>query len=505
MIRAHPARLEHDPSRVVARFFLPGDGLPSSHSRVTQIVARVLESPTRLTQEAADRVVAELTERHAGAADLILANARAVGSRVRGSARLTESQALVLGAAFTAEYAVEGAALCNPSAVVHPYQDGLAPDQLRVAIALRCIGEGHISSIGFAEAVIDADDTWTFAPRAAPITGPAVSVGDWSRHHFGRSLEHEGHLNDLANAVLSDLPERFTGVELEQAILSLPDQLSTRPDSRGPTQALRDMAASAYHADFPAAVPLSARVLLPVAAEEDHGMEDARFVRFTDEDGTIGYRATYTAYDGQDIAPRLITSPDLSAFAIHRLTGTGARNKGMALFPRLVGGHHLALSRTDGENISLARSADGVIWDDLGILHGPTELWELVQLGNCGAPIETDEGWVVLTHGVGPLRTYSLGALMLDLDHPSKVIARSTAPLLQPTGDLRDGYVPRVVYSCGAILHRKTLWIPVGVGDARIQIFSVPIDELIASMTRLSSNSDLRASQTDRPQESDTD
>jgi len=488
MIRAHPARLEHDPSRVVARFFLPGDGLPSSHSRVTQIVARVLESPTRLTQEAADRVVAELTERHAGAADLILANARAVGSRVRGSARLTESQALVLGAAFTAEYAVEGAALCNPSAVVHPYQDGLAPDQLRVAIALRCIGEGHISSIGFAEAVIDADDTWTFAPRAAPITGPAVSVGDWSRHHFGRSLEHEGHLNDLANAVLSDLPERFTGVELEQAILSLPDQLSTRPDSRGPTQALRDMAASAYHADFPAAVPLSARVLLPVAAEEDHGMEDARFVRFTDEDGTIGYRATYTAYDGQDIAPRLITSPDLSAFAIHRLTGTGARNKGMALFPRLVGGHHLALSRTDGENISLARSADGVIWDDLGILHRPTELWELVQLGNCGAPIETDEGWVVLTHGVGPLRTYSLGALMLDLDHPSKVIARSTAPLLQPTGEMRDGYVPRIVYSCGAILHRRTLWIPVGVGDARIQVFSIPIDELIASMTRLSSN-----------------
>ena len=153
-------------------------------------------------------------------------------------------------------------------------------------------------------------------------------------------------------------------------------------------------------------------------------MEDARFVRFTDEDGTIGYRATYTAYDGRDIAPRLITSPDLTAFAIHRLTGTGARNKGMALFPRLVGGRHLALSRTDGENISLARSADGVIWDDLGILHRPTELWELVQLGNCGAPIETDRGWLVLTHGVGPLRTYSLGALLLDLDDPSRVIAR---------------------------------------------------------------------------------
>lgn len=212
-------------------------------------------------------------------------------------------------------------------------------------------------------------------------------------------------------------------------------------------------------------------------------MEDARFVRFTDADGAVGYRATYTAYNGHDIAPRLITSPDLNEFAIHRLTGSGAHNKGMALFPRLIGGHHLALSRTDGENISLARSTDGVIWEDVGIVHRPTELWELVQLGNCGAPIETDRGWLVLTHGVGPLRTYSLGALLLDLDDPSRVIARSTEPLLRPSAGLRDGYVPRVVYSCGAIAHRGTLWIPVGVGDSRIRIFSIAIDEVIASLS----------------------
>ncbi|MEI5582445.1 MULTISPECIES: glycosylase [unclassified Agromyces] len=485
MIRAHRAALEHDPSRVVARLFLPGDGLPSSHSRVTQIVDRVLESPPRLTQETADRVVAALAERHPDAVEVILANARAVGSRVRESAALTESQAVVLGAAFTAEYAVEGAALCNPSAVVHPSQDGLARDELRVAISLRCIGEGHVSSIGFAEAVIGADDSWTFLPRAAPITTPAISGGDWFRHHFSRALEDEGHLSDLANAVVGDLPERFTGVELELALLTLPDQLSTRPDSREPTQALRDMAASAYRAEFPPAAPLSARVLLPVAAEEDHGVEDARFVRFTDADGTVGYRATYTAYDGRNVAPRLITSPDLSSFAFHRLAGSGAHDKGMALFPRRVGGDHLALTRTDGENILLARSADGVIWDDVGIVHRPAEPWELVQLGNCGSPIETEAGWVVLTHGVGPLRTYSLGALLLDLDDPSRVIARSTAPLLQPTGPLLDGYVPRVVYSCGALVHRGTMWIPVGVGDARIRVYSVPIDELIASMTRL--------------------
>lgn len=482
ILRAHPAQLDHDPSRVVAKFFLPGDGLPSSPSRVAQIVARVLANPPAVIQQTADHVVAELETRHADAAEMLVANAQAVGSRVVDPTRLTHAQTLVLGGAFTSEYAVEGAALCNPSAVEHPSQEGLAPNELRVAVALRCIGEGHISSIGFAEAVIDADGEWRFEDRATPLRRPTIWGGDWSRDHFGRALEHEGHLSDLAEAVLNELPERFTVAELEYALLELPDQLSTRPDSRRPTQAMRDMAASAYRATFDPGGPLSAQMLLPVAAEENHGMEDARFVRFTDADGAAGYRATYTAYDGRDIASRLIVSSDLRDFAIHRLTGSGAHNKGMALFPRLVDGRHLALSRTDGENISLARSSDGVIWDDAGIVHRPTELWELVQLGNCGAPIETDSGWLVLTHGVGALRTYSMGALLLDLDDPSRVIARSHEPLLQPLGELRDGYVPRVVYSCGGIAHRGILWIPVGVGDSRIRIFSIAVDELLASL-----------------------
>jgi predicted GH43/DUF377 family glycosyl hydrolase len=481
-IREHPAGLDHDPARVVARFFLPGEGLRSSHSRVAQIIARVLAVPAALTEQMAAHVVRELSARHTGVADLLAANARAVASRIVGHAPLTDAQGAVLGAAFTAEYAVEGAALCNPSAVEHPSQDGLGPNELRVAIALRCIGEGHVSSIGFAEAVIDADEGWTFEQRSTPLTLPLVQGAEWSRQHFGRALEHEGHLTDLASAVLSNLPERFSVAELEYALLELPDQLSTRPDSRWPTQAMRDMAASAYRAEFSPATPLSGRMLLPVDAEENHGMEDARFVRFTGADGVTGYRATYTAYDGRDIAPRLITSPDLREFTIHRLTGSGAHNKGMALFPRLVGGLHLALSRTDGENISLATSVDGVIWDDAGIVHRPTELWELVQLGNCGAPIETESGWLVLTHGVGPLRTYSLGAILLDLDDPSRVVGRLREPLLQPARMMRDGYVPRVVYSCGAIAHRGTLWIPVGVGDDRIRVFSIAIDEVISSL-----------------------
>jgi predicted GH43/DUF377 family glycosyl hydrolase len=390
---------------------------------------------------------------------------------------------LVLGSAFTAQFAVEGAALCNPSAVEHPSQDGLRDGELRVAVSLRCIGEGHVSSIGFAEAMIGADDTWTFGPRAAPLSRAEISGGEWSRTHFGEALDSAGELGDLAGAVVLAMPERFRATDLEAAIASLPSELMMRPSSRAPLQALRDMAGSAYRAAFPPDVDLSARVLMPVLPEEFQGVEDARFIRSSDRDDSTPYRATYTAYDGRDIAPRLLTSTDLSSFESHRLTGDGARNKGMALFPRRVGGRHLALSRGDGENISLSSSDDGLVWKDLGVLYAPTELWELIQLGNCGGPLETPDGWLVLTHGVGPLRTYCLGALLLDLENPMRVIARTAEPVLRPEGDMIDGYVPRVVYSCGGILHRGTLWIPIGVGDSRIRVYSTGLEELREAMT----------------------
>ncbi|HYJ50404.1 MAG TPA: glycosylase [Microbacterium sp.] len=492
-LQRHSARLDHDPSRVIARFFLPGDELTASPSRASQVVARVLGMPEHEIADTVDGVNNEFSERHPHAIETLAANARAVGSRILQENAVSDAQALVLGAAFTAEYAVEGAALCNPSAVVHPSQDDLAPGELRVALSLRGIGEGHISAIEFAEAVIGADGTWTFGDRSAETFAATISHGDWARRHFSRVLENEGHLSDPTSAVLGDLPDRFTVLELESALWSLPEQLSLRADRRVPTETLREIAATAYHADFPTDSPLSGRVLLPVTAEENNGVEDARFVLFTHPDGRTEYRATYTAYNGRDIAPRLITSDDLVGFAMHRLTGSGAVNKGMALFPRLVGGKHLALSRVDGESISLASSDDGEIWDDRGVVHRPTEMWEVIQVGNCGAPIETPDGWLVLTHGVGPLRTYCLGALLLDLDDPSRVLARTTTPLLRPEGEMRTGYVPRVVYSCGAIVHNGTLWIPVGVGDSRIRVYSIEIAALIAAMTRTDAAADVVA------------
>lgn len=481
-LRSHPAHLDPDPTRVISRFFLPGDGLRAENSRVTQIVQRLLVVPEAAIEAAAEGLLHDVGEIHPRGAEMLTNHARAIGSRIGEPASMTPALSLVVGGAFTAEYAVEGAALCNPSAIPHPSQTGLGPGELRVAVSLRCIGEGHLSSVGFAEAVISADGHWSFADRATPLILPEVQAGEWRNEHFSRALEHRGHLTDVVEATLRGLPARFTEPDLEDAIRALPEQLSSRPEGRRSIQAMRDIAGSAYVVEFSSQSPLSARTLIPFASEESHGMEDARFVPFTDAYGATEYRATYTAYDGQSVGSRLITTTDLVRFAIHRLTGSGAQNKGLALFPRLVGGENLALSRTDGENISLARSADGLHWDDAGVIRQPAELWELLQLGNCGSPIETPQGWIVLTHGVGPLRTYSLGAMLLDLEDPTRVLKRTAAPLLHPSGHLGHGYVPRVVYSCGAMAHNGVLWIPVGVSDARVQMFSIGVDELVGTM-----------------------
>ena len=481
-LKLHDAELVHDRGRVVTRLFLPGEDPASSEARTDKIVSRVLALSADEIARTAAQAVREFASKHGDAEAALIAHAEAVVDRAVDGRPLTRDQELVLGSVFTSDFAVEGAALCNPSAVVHPSQEGLGVDELRVALSVRCIGEGHISSIGFVEAVIDADGGWTFGDRARPLVRPRVTEGSWSRSHFAHVVQDDLQVGDVAHAVVAALPEQFRHADLEAVIAALPEALAMRPSSIGPLQRLRSAFLSAYEAEFPSESPLSGRTLMPVTAEEARGVEDARFVRFVDADGGMSYRATYTAYDGRHIAPRLLTSRDLRSFSFHRLSGTATHNKGMALFPRLVGGRHLALTRLGGEDISIASSDDGLVWDDLGPICSPRESWELIQLGNCGSPIETPEGWLVLTHAVGPLRTYSLGAMLLDLDDPAKVIRRARTPLLRPEDDLIEGYVPRVVYSCGAILHRGIVWIPLGVGDFRIRVASIGLDELLDSL-----------------------
>ncbi len=480
------AGLLPDPARVIAQLFLPGEELPQAHSRASQVVSRVMSLPEDQVQRLAADLIRDFGGRHLNYEALLRRHASIVSAHVKTARELTPARTLLLGATFTAEYATEAAALCNPSAVLSPDQDGLSAGQARVALSVRGIGEGHISSIGFCSAVVGPGPQWSFEPRLLPVSAADTTPASWRRAHLHAVLADRGPLDELAEAVLHALPAEFEGAELEWALATAHRDLLTRPSSAGTVDVLRTVVSSSYNASFAPGTDLSQRILSPSAEEESNGMEDARFTRFTADDGTAEYRATYTAYDGRRIAPRLLTSPDLRVFRAHRLAGPAARNKGMALFPRQVHGRYLALCRSDGESTSLASSADGYVWDQPALLREPSAPWEMLQVGNCGPPIETKRGWLVLTHGVGPMRVYVIGTLLLDLDDPTRVVGYSKTPLLSPGPAEQDGYVPNVLYSCGAFLHDDLVWIPYGIDDARIGVAYAPLDAVLADMSSVS-------------------
>ena len=476
------ATLRPDLGRTIAQLFLPGEELPQSRSRAEAIVTRVLDVPEDQITEMAAGLLRDFGPRHRNYREGMLANAAVVRPHLPANQELSPDRALVLGSCFTAEFALEGAALCNPSAVQHPDQTGLEPGQLRVALSVRAIGEGHRSSIGFATAVVGPGPSWVYEPRALPAVAGQPSSAGWRRAHLSAVLADAHGVDELTRNVLAALPETFTAEGLQLVLGALPPELVARTGVEATITLLRQLVASAYEVSFPADVALSQQALLPFAAEESGGMEDARFLRFVDDDGTVEYRGTYTAYDGHRIVPRVLTSPDLRSFGSHRLAGPAARNKGMAPFPRKVNGLHLSLCRSDGENTSIASSRDGFVWGDAKPLHRPSTTWDLLQVGNCGPPIETDDGWLVLTHGVGPMRVYAIGALLLDLDEPTRVLRRLSQPLLQTGPGEREGYVPNVVYSCGGLLHDGRVFIPYGIGDARINVAWADLGELVAAM-----------------------
>jgi predicted GH43/DUF377 family glycosyl hydrolase len=480
------AGLRPDPARVTARLFLPGEELHRARSRAGQVVDRVMDLAEDEVERLAAGLLRDFGGRHRDYEAILQRHASIVSAHIEEARELTPARTLLLGAAFTAEYATEGAALCNPSAMLSPDQAGLRAGQARVSLSLRCIGEGHVSSIGFCSAVVGPGAQWDFERRRLPVSVADVTAASWRREHLHSVLGDQGHLDELAEAVVHALPAEFEGTDLERALAEAHRDLLTRAGSAATVDLLRKVVSSAYNASFPPDADLGQRILSPAADEESNGMEDARFTRIVDDDGAVEYRATYTAYDGHRIAPRLLASPDLRVFRAHRLAGPAARNKGMALFPRMVRGRHLALCRSDGESTSLASSADGYVWDQPVLLQEPSMPWEMLQVGNCGPPIETSQGWLVLTHGVGPMRVYVMGGLLLDLDDPARVIGFSRTPILSPCPDERDGYVPNVVYSCGAFLHDDLVWIPYGINDSRIGVAYAPLGEVLADLSSVS-------------------
>jgi len=483
LVTRDSVRLTADPSRVVARLFVPGqEGFERQDSRAGTVLGRILALTEDEVVRSLDDVVARFESRHRDLHAIFRRHARELADRLRPGVRMTDARMLLLGAAFTGEYAIEGAALCNPSIVPHWDQAGIVAGSLRFVMSVRGIGEGHQSSIGFRTGVIDETGHPKIDPPAAlatvGVTTPALLDAAVFRNELGR-------LNDVgeaANYVLDALGARFSRADLERRLTVLQDNLTTRGHAPETISAIRAIADRSYSVDFPYRIPLSERVLWPATEAESVGMEDARFVRFVDDDGSTTFYATYTAYSGSRISQQLLKTDDFRSFTSTLITGNAAANKGLALFPRRINGRYAALSRADRESNAITYSDSPLVWTDAQRFQRSVAPWEVLQLGNCGSPIETDDGWLVLTHGVGPMRTYRIGAVMLDLEDPTKVLGRLREPLLSPAADEQNGYVPNVVYSCGALVHAGTLVLPYGIGDAAIGFATVPLRELMSAL-----------------------
>ena len=477
------ARTEHrirpDASRTIGRLFVPGqETLIRGRSRAMAVIDRILD----LDEAEVERTLARTLARYcAGYRDLtgtLERNFQLVAHRVGAEIEVGSARRQLIGAYFTHEYALEAAALFNPSMVAHPDQAGCQPGEVRFVMSLRAVGEGHLSSIEFRTGTIGDDASIRFdSPGQYLDTGRTRPV-PYNRTLFARKLTELGHDDENAQFLWNILPPRFTATELNAALAELSRQQVTRTDSTALVDRVRWMAASNYAVEFDEQHCVSERVLWPAGPAESHGMEDARFVRFTDGADTA-YYATYTAFDGSQVAPHLLQTTDFRTFTVSPLSGPSAANKGMALFPRKIAGRYAALSRWDRESNAIAYSDDAHHWSQASTVQSPARPWELIQLGNCGSPIETPAGWLVFTHGVGPMREYAIGAALLDLDQPERLIAALPEPVLVAEESEREGYVPNVVYSCGALRHGGTVVLPYGCSDSSVRIALVDLGLLL--------------------------
>jgi predicted GH43/DUF377 family glycosyl hydrolase len=408
-----------------------------------------------------------------------------VAALVPPGAAMDDELRMLIGAYFTMEYAVEAAALFNPSIVPAINQTGLPPGCTRFLMSLRATGEGHLSSIVFRVGVIDAQNHITMedtAPSIRPLK--PLTNAEFDTRFLRNALADLGALGPFECVVLDKLGESFSIGELEQVLLDL---RSSAPSPAGFEQTQRNMltfARSNYRIPIPRDIHPSEIVIFPISEKESRGIEDVRLVRFTDDDGAVTIYGTYTAYNGISGFPSLFVSNDLKTIASHTMAGKFVKNKGMALFPRRINGNYVMSGRLDGVNRYILESDNVLIWNQGRPSETPKYWWEFSIIGNCGSPVETPEGWLMLTHGVGPMRQYAIAATLLDLENPAKVIGRSAEPIIVPAEDERVGYVPNVVYTCGAMLHNDSLIIPYAMGDVTTTFASVQVDELIASLKR---------------------
>ncbi len=474
--------LQPDQTRVLLRPFSPGDS-----QRAGRVIARIMAMPEDQVRPLLEQISAEFSERHKHIRTTFLERFESVCEQHVPKEGVSEERRMLIGSYFLAEYSLESAALFNPSIVPHTDQTNLPKGALRFILSLRATGEGHISSITFRTGIIDADNRIEVLDPAHLLTEPRqIPNSEYEKGLFSRKLNELGLGSDFTGRVMGRLGETFSTDELRRSI-DAEVEVERQSDGvlqrdHGTSHGIWMLARSNYEVQFESEQRLSERILFPATPTQSNGIEDARFVRFRNDDGSYIYYATFTAFDGKVIMPELVETADFLKFRFSTLNGPAARNKGMAMFPRKINGQYAMLGRQDNESISLMYSDNIHFWNQRQVLLKPVFPWELIQLGNCGSPIETDAGWLVLSHGVGPLRKYCIGAFLLDLDDPGMVVGRLREPLLSPNANEREGYVPNVVYTCGAHLHGSELIIPYAMADHATGFATVPVADILAAM-----------------------
>jgi predicted GH43/DUF377 family glycosyl hydrolase len=475
-----PLRIAPDPSRVITRLFLPGDT-----TRTREIIVRVLAYPEEEVQTLLAELEAPFRMKHPDLYDVFADHFEQVRGVIPAGLTLSEAQKLYIGACFTMEYAIEAVALFNPSIVPALRQDGVPPGSVRFLMSLRAIGEGHVSSVVFRPGEIDANgDIHLYDPPTYTRPLKATPPERFDKAIFSRDLAvlrlGDGH----AQSILDRLGDVFTRAQLSQAIEAARQDQQTSGFLEETADTLISLTRVNYQLQL-SDVTLFREfeiVVFPFSDIERHGIEDLRLVRFVDDDRSQTYYGTFTAYNGTGVFPQLWEFRGGSTIDISLITGKCAKNKGMALFPRRVHGKYAMISRMDNENLYYMESNDVRVWDEARLLQSPRFPWQVIQIGNCGSPIETERGWLLLTHGVGPMRQYAIGATLLDRADPWRVIGQSREPLLIAAEDERAGYVPNVVYTCGAMVHNGLLITPYAVSDSTTSVARVDLVALLDSL-----------------------
>lgn len=481
-VKRNPLRLHPNSKRIITRFYRSSD-----EERVEMIIKNILNLSEEETNFILEQILKTFSKRHRNISKILKKNyseIKEIVKRLRvNDITISKKKKLLIGSYFTQEYSIESAALFNPSIVLDPDQFNLKKGETRVIISFRATGEGHISSIVFRSAVIDEDNNISIVEPGNLVELPeTVKRFVYDKNRFKNKFEEIEHNGDVLNKIMERLNDKFIYGELMRSIVEVLKDEKLSEFDKAEINKIKWFATSHYEVTYSLDTALSERVIFPVSYSETNGIEDARFVRFTNDNGKITYYATYTAYNGNTVLSTLLETKDFYHFKTKPLNGKYAIDKGMALFPKKINGKYAMISRYDGYANYIMFSDNLNIWETAKKIQEPVFPWEFIKLGNAGSPLETEKGWLLITHSVGPMRKYSLGAILLDLKDPSKVIARLEDPLLTANEEERDGYVPNIVYSCGSIILNNELIIPYAISDYASTFATISMDALFDEM-----------------------